>query len=115
MDRKANGQFQRGTSGNPGGRPKEVVEVRELARERTTKAIEALEAILDDDKQPGSTKVAAATALLDRGHGRPGASVDMKVQNGPSLVDVLMDVGTGSISASSSGSWIFCAACFSTR
>ena len=83
------GGFKKGVSGNPGGRPKETAEVRELARERTTKAIEALEAILDDDKQPGSTKVAAAQALLDRGHGRPSTSVDMHVSGGPSLVDLL--------------------------
>jgi Family of unknown function (DUF5681) len=32
--------FQKGRSGNPGGRPKVVAEVKELARQHTGKAIE---------------------------------------------------------------------------
>ena len=34
--------FQKGRSGNPGGRPKVVAEVKELARKHTGKAIETL-------------------------------------------------------------------------
>ena len=59
-----------GQSGNPGGRPREVAEVRDLAREHTPKAIATLAGIMDDAEQPARARVAAAEALLDRGWGR---------------------------------------------
>ena len=61
----------KGQSGNPGGRPKEVAEVRELARQKCPRAIERLAEIVDDPEAPYSSQVAAANSLLDRGHGRP--------------------------------------------
>jgi hypothetical protein len=67
----ANPNWKAGVSGNPGGRPKVVAEVRELARKHTTKAVQALAAILDDEKAPHSARVAAAGALLDRAAGKP--------------------------------------------
>ncbi len=60
-----------GQSGNPGGRRKEVAEVRELARQKCPRAIERLAEIVDDPEAPYSSQVAAANSLLDRGYGRP--------------------------------------------
>jgi hypothetical protein len=65
------GGFRKGVSGNPGGRPRELVGVRELARQQGPKAIETLTAIMDDEKAPPNARTAAANALLDRGFGRP--------------------------------------------
>jgi hypothetical protein len=59
--------FKPGQSGNPSGRPKDIGRVRELARGHTEDAIRALVEALNDPK----TKVHAATALLDRGWGKP--------------------------------------------
>ena len=58
-------------SGNPGGRPKVLADVQELARERSPDAINTLAAIMDDQKAPPAARVAAANALLDRGYGKP--------------------------------------------
>lgn len=64
--------FKKGQSGNPGGRPKAAVDVRELARAHAPDAIKALVEALKDPK----TKVAAATAILDRGYGKPVQAVE---------------------------------------
>ena len=67
--------FKPGQSGNPGGRPKEVGEVRELARGYTVQAISTLASIMLNEDAKGSERVAAATALLDRGYGKPAQTV----------------------------------------
>ena len=64
------GQWLPGSSPNPGGRPKIIEDIRDLAREHTETAINALVHIAQKGKQE-SARVAAASALLDRGWGRP--------------------------------------------
>ena len=61
--------FQRGTSGNPGGRPKAAHSSQELARKHAPDAIETLAEIAREGT-PGA-RVSAAVALLDRGYGKP--------------------------------------------
>ena len=70
-------QFVKGQSGNPAGRPPVPPEVREAAKAKTVEAIETLASIMRDDKAPAAARVSAATALLDRGHGRPAQSVQV--------------------------------------
>ncbi len=63
--------FQKGVSGNPGGRPKVLGDVQELAREQSPHAINTLAEIMHNEKTPPAARVAAANALLDRGYGKP--------------------------------------------
>ena len=63
--------FQKGTSGNPGGRPRVLGDVQELARERSPEAINTLAQVMRDEKAPPAARVAAANSLLDRGYGKP--------------------------------------------
>ena len=79
-DTKRNrGRWLPGISGNPGGRPRVVAEITELAREHSRAALSALVEIATDKEQPGAARVAAATALLDRGYGRPPSSLDISL------------------------------------
>lgn len=73
------GRFRKGQVGNPKGRPKEVAQVRKLAREYTQEAIETLADLMRNDSR-GATRLAAANALLDRGYGKPAQAVEMTVE-----------------------------------
>jgi Family of unknown function (DUF5681) len=64
-------RFKKGQSGNPGGRPRAVGHVREIARQHTTAAVATLVSVMKNPKSPAA-RVAAANAILDRGYGRPG-------------------------------------------
>ena len=50
---------------------KAKTEIRSLARSHTATAITTLSRIMRSAKAPASARVAAATALLDRGWGKP--------------------------------------------
>jgi hypothetical protein len=70
-----------GQSGNPGGRPKVLAEIRNLAREHGPKAIERLVALMHSKNE--SVAVRAAEALLDRGYGRPMQGMELSEQEAP--------------------------------
>ena len=83
-------QWAKGESGNPGGRPKGLGEIREIARAHTDAAINVLVGVMGDDEASPSARVAAASALLDRGWGRPAQTLDLKSQI--SLSDALREI-----------------------
>lgn len=74
--------FKKGQSGNPAGRRKETDEekLNKLVRNYADKAVNAYVACLDDAEAPHSAKIAAATALLDRGFGKAKQEVDMNAK-----------------------------------
>ena len=75
--------FEKGKSGNPGGRPKLVGEVQALAREYTKQAIETLRDIMRDKKAPHAARGYAANSILDRGYGRPSQTISSTGRDKP--------------------------------
>ena len=89
--RSANGQFPKGQSGNPGGRPRDEQKVAELACSYTREAIETLVDLMrsgNDERVSGT----AAQALLDRGWGKPKVEV---VSDEAGYVQALKAVAAG--------------------
>ncbi|MFT3792728.1 MAG: hypothetical protein QM741_17040 [Rudaea sp.] len=68
-------KFQKGKSGNPGGRPKAEVSVREIAQEHGVAAMRRLVDLMADSN--ARVAVAACQAILDRGYGKPQQSIDV--------------------------------------
>lgn len=75
--------FVKGQSGNPGGRPKAAIAIKELARQHSDAAIETLVAALKAENE--STRVAAANSLLDRGWGKPAQAIIGGDENDPAI------------------------------
>ena len=69
-----NGQFSKGFSGNPGGRPRDEQKVAELARSYTREAIETLVELMRSGNGE-RVRGTAAQASLDRGWGKPKVEV----------------------------------------
>jgi hypothetical protein len=67
-------RWEKGTSGNPGGRPKGESEIRELARRHTATALRTLVEIAERGENE-SARVAAANALLDQAWGKAAVPV----------------------------------------
>jgi Family of unknown function (DUF5681) len=62
--------WPKGVSGNPKGRPPELSAIQDLARTYTEEALEKLVRLMRKGKSE-TVQLAAALALLDRGHGKP--------------------------------------------
>lgn len=75
---KPNGQFRKGVSGNPGGRPKEKADVKDLARKHSP---EAFSRILDLMRSENSrVALAASQEVLNRAWGKPETSVHATIE-----------------------------------
>jgi hypothetical protein len=72
-------KFPKGQSGNPGGRPKALAEVQELARQHAPSVIAELARLALKAKNE-TARIAAIRELLDRGYGRPRQAMEVSYQ-----------------------------------
>lgn len=54
-----------------GTRNKATADIKALAQQYTAEAVEVLASVMVNTEHPPAARVAAANALLDRGHGKP--------------------------------------------
>lgn len=66
-----------GAGRKPGQVSKAKREIAEMAKDHAAKALEVLVSVANNAKSPAPARVSAATAILDRGYGKPRQSVDM--------------------------------------
>ena len=71
-------KFRKGHSGNPGGRPKVLGELQELARQYAPTVIVELVRLALKAKSE-TARIAAIRELLDRGYGRPRQAMEVSV------------------------------------
>ena len=71
---------------------KAPLEIRSLARQHTELAIRTLVQVAASKKAPESSRVAAASALLDRGWGKPKQEVEINQEVSISLADSLAKI-----------------------
>ena len=58
---------------------RQISDIRDLARQYTEEAVETLKDVMRDKKAVGAARVAAATALLDRGHGKAVQHIEAEI------------------------------------
>jgi hypothetical protein len=74
-------------SGRKKGVPNKVqLELRKVAQEYTQEALETLVAIATDEDAPPAARVAAATAILDHGHGKLAQMIEETREDGEIVV-----------------------------
>lgn len=81
---KSSTTFQKGKSGNPGGRSPRVgpngETITQLARAHTAEALATLVEVCNAKANEPRDRIAAANAILDRGWGKPKESVDLEAK-----------------------------------
>lgn len=84
----ARGGKREGAGRPNGAATKTGLELREAAQAYTDDALTVLAEIMGDKEQPAASRVSAASAILDRGHGKPKQAVDVDANVNATVTEV---------------------------
>lgn len=93
---RGRGQFPRGKSGNPGGRPKLPSDYLDAVRRAAPDAVSVIVELMSSKRTPPAVRLRAAETLLIRAYGQPLSAAeipDLKHEldkRAPSLTEQLM-------------------------
>ena len=82
-------RYKRGQSGNPGGRPRVLAEIQELASQHAPEVIAELARLAVKGKSE-TARIAAGRELLDRGFGRARQGVEVSLPEN-NIVRTMLD------------------------
>ena len=91
-NRAKTGQFKPGQSGNPGGRPKQDPEAKEILRAATPKAAQALVDLLQSKRE--AVRLEAAKEILNRTQGKPETMNKIELSNADNKAFLLQWITT---------------------
>ena len=81
------------TGGRQAGTPnKSTADMREAAQQYTADALQTLVDVMQDAGQPAAARISAATAILDRGHGKPQMHTETTLStnaNAPTRIELV--------------------------
>jgi hypothetical protein len=84
--------FRPAQPGNPTGRGRVALDVRDLVRTYTEEAVRTLVTIMRSDRSPAAARVAAAQAVLDHGWGPPVQALEHSGPEGRARLPVDLTV-----------------------
>lgn len=77
--------FEKGRSGNPGGRPKKDPEFLARVRGYTKEALDFIAKIIADENEDADVRMRAAIWICERAYGKPKQDVDLSGEISVSL------------------------------
>lgn len=88
--RNSSGQFTKGSSGNPGGRPKLPAELKQAFQEAAPEALRVLLDIMLDEEARAADRIRCAEVILERGYGKPAQEVSLTAAESAGDVGIIM-------------------------
>lgn len=93
QNRTKTGKFRKGSSGNPGGRPKRKPEEQDALQainRLSLEAVQVMQTLLREKNTPAAVKVKIAEALLDRTFGKPKQCADIECRSSGGDVEIII-------------------------
>ena len=92
-NRASSGQFVKGVSGNPKGRPKSQDEVTQLTRSLSIDAVHRLHHLMEHAESE-QVQLSVANAILDRAYGKPKESKEIDINHASTTRKLVLDTLT---------------------